>query len=99
MVRPQLTEVLPVLVVAEDIVVATDQDFVTIQASQCGHGSTVYDAISQVINFVVRFDSFVPCSNHGFVHFLGIVPRTQFGNTVRASESANASVSEMGITY
>jgi hypothetical protein len=95
MIGPELTEVLPIFVIPEDVVVAADEHFVTVEASKTFESFSVYDHIAEMINLIRGLDSLVPSLDHGFVHFLDIVPRSKFGNTVVASESANASVSKM----
>ena len=52
MVGSQLTKVLSVLVITEDVVVATNQYFVTVQSGQRGQCSTVDYHVAQMIHFV-----------------------------------------------
>ena len=52
MIRPQLTKILTVFCVAEDVVVATDQHLITVQTMQCRQCLAVDNHIAQVIHLV-----------------------------------------------
>ena len=55
--------------------------------------------ITKVIDLVVGTNTFVPILDHYFIHFLRIIPRTQFCHSVFAQKTAHTSVTKVCITH
>jgi hypothetical protein len=57
----------------------------------------VYNHITEMVNCVCGLNTLVPQFNHGFIHLVGVIPRTKFSYSVRTEKPANALVTKMGI--
>jgi hypothetical protein len=98
MIGSQLTKVFTILVISKDVVVATDQHFITVQATHGFQSSAVDDNIAQMIDFIIGTHTVVPPTDHLFVHFVGVVPGTQFGNPIVACEATYTRVAKVRVT-
>ena len=77
MIRSQLTEILPIFVIPEDVMIATDEHFVTVESFENPKTLTCHGNIPQKITLVVGFYSFIMSPHHLFVHLFGRSERTQ----------------------
>jgi hypothetical protein len=77
-VSPELTEILPIFVISEDVMIATYENLVTIEASKSPHGAAIDNHVAEMIYLIVRAHPLVPGPDHVFVHFVWICPGTQF---------------------
>jgi hypothetical protein len=98
MVSTELAEVFAIFYIREDIMIATDQHLVTVETRKSFHGPTIYHHISEMIYLVLWTHAVVPHPNKMFIHFRGIIPRSEFGAII-TGESAYTSVTEMSVTH
>ena len=78
MVGSDLAEMPFVILEFEYVMVAFDQDLVTVETMQELEALPVDHDISEVIYFVAGFDSFVPALHHDLVHLFGTRERAQW---------------------
>jgi hypothetical protein len=94
----KFTEVLSILVIPEDVMVATDKNLVPIETTHDAKCSAIDYYIAKMVNFVAWSNSIVPPTNHFFIHFLGSIPGAKFRLAVSAHKVTDTVVSKMGIT-
>jgi hypothetical protein len=76
MIRTEFTEMFTIVSVPEDVVITTDKNFIPVEPTHDRKTFTVDNNVTQVIHLVRGLDLFVPDLDHGFVHLIGISPRT-----------------------
>jgi hypothetical protein len=99
MVCTKFTEVLSVLIVTEDVMIAADKNLVAIETPHDTQGLAIDHYIAQVIYFVARAYSIVPTPNHFFIHFGCGVPGPKLGLTVTTHEMTDTVVSKVRVTH
>jgi hypothetical protein len=96
MVCSQLTEVFTILNIWKDVVVATDQHLVPVQAMQRFQSLAVDNNVTQVVHLVSGTHTVVPTADHFLVHLVRISPWTQFHlRIIWVCEATDPSVSEV----
>jgi hypothetical protein len=80
----------------EDIVITSDQSFLTIETAEQREIPTIDYAISQIINLVIWTYHFVPIFNDNCVHLIRVIPGSHLG-TICPQELADVGMAKMEI--
>jgi hypothetical protein len=96
MICSNVSEIWEIFFKAKNIMVAFDKYLVAIQTTKSLKSFSVDHHITKVIDFVVWTNSFVPSTDHFFIHFFWMIPRTKLCS-ICSEELAHSGVPEVGI--
>ena len=77
MVCSKFPKILIIFFISKNIVVTADKNFITIKSFKNRKTSSVNNHITKMVNFISRFYSFVPTSDHFLIHLFRAIPRTE----------------------